>query len=73
MVNKRMDITSPDFPHEYAPDKTCVWRLCPPRSYRIQFHFNMFHLHASDSLSIDNGKYDIFSAFWLIVKKYTIN
>ena len=56
MVNKKMDITSPNFPDLYPPDKTCVWRLCPPRSYRIKFHFNVFQLHSTDSINIDNGK-----------------
>lgn len=56
MVKKKLDIVSPNFPGEYPPDKTCVWRLCPRRGDRIKFHFNMFQLHPSDSISIDNGK-----------------
>ena len=56
MVNKKMDVTSPNFPGEYPPDKTCVWRLCPPRSYRLKFQFNMFQLYPYDSIGIENGK-----------------
>ena len=56
MVHKKTEITSPNFPGLYPPDKTCVWRLCPPRSNRLKFRFNMFQLNQYDSISIDNGK-----------------
>lgn len=56
MVNEKIHILSPNFPHQYSSDKTCVWRLCPGYSYRLKFHFNVFRLHYLDSLRIDNGK-----------------
>ncbi|XP_028403761.1 uncharacterized protein LOC114526372 [Dendronephthya gigantea] len=54
MVNKRLNIASPNFPGEYPQDKTCVWRLCPRRGNRIKFNFNMFQLNPYDSINIDN-------------------
>ena len=56
MASRRTDITSPNFPDQYPPDKTCVWRVCPPRKHRIKFNFNIFHLHELDSITIYNGK-----------------
>lgn len=54
MLKDRQRIESPNFPHEYLPERDCVWQVTAPERYRVALRFDFFDLEKHDTCQYDH-------------------